>query len=102
MEKYYKILSGNGWLSPDGVYYPCKFQEHLKSAEDICSIFFSSNIEKDKESLLEKCGWVKVSAGEVYFIVFPNQTQKNLIFDWYTEQKKELPRFFKFTSEELS
>lgn len=54
-----------GWISPDGRFYGCKYEDHAKVAE----LYF-----KKSEKQLEKEGWVKVYYSSV--------TRSNI---WYSE-----------------
>jgi len=56
----------NGWLSPNGEWFPCKFKDHLDLAEKIeenLNIKLwdeKRNIPFHGESLLEKLGFIKI------------------------------------------
>ena len=54
-----------GWISPDGRFYGCKYEDHAKVAE----LYF-----KKSERQLEKEGWVKV--------YYSSANRSNI---WYSE-----------------
>jgi hypothetical protein len=82
----YTINSRDGWLSPDGKFYTCYYGEHIALAE---ALGFT-------ERELEKKQWMKIQEGGCH----PpekeklSQKQRDLVFDWYTSRKKELPWWF--------
>lgn len=51
----------NGWLSPEGRFYACKYAEHRRTATWICKREPGFDaLYEDTERLLEKRNWVKV------------------------------------------
>jgi len=55
----YGITGTNGWLSPQGQFYPCKYHQHSWLA----SIIWRNEKECYDERTLETQGWVKVQNG---------------------------------------
>lgn len=49
------ITADNGWLSPDGRFYPCEYHQHSWLA----SMFWKNETETYTENELEQEGWVK-------------------------------------------
>lgn len=49
------ITSDNGWLSPEGKFYGCKFHEHSDTAYKIMK-----GKDSNPERTLEEKGWIKV------------------------------------------
>lgn len=86
-----KITSDTGWLTPDGKFYQCRYNEHIRTAE---SLGF-------KESQVEKMGWIKMGlmlgcdTHMEHLILEPvkpaTQSQIDMIFDWCQECGKEMP-----------
>lgn len=62
------ISADNGWLSPKGVFYPCKFHEHLNLASRIRKMA-EARTSGNSEYELENDGWIKVqtSMGRAWF-----------------------------------
>lgn len=84
------ITQENGWLSRDGKFYPCRYWEHRDLA-------WSLGYD---ERNLETLGWIKVQkSGEDKHTMFyweydhfkPTQAQIDLIFDYCTKNKQEMP-----------
>jgi len=78
------ITTSNGWLSPDGKFYPCQWFEHVTLAYAL----------GHEEKVLENF-WVKLSKGETY----PperglSQRQMDLLFDMYTKDGRKLPSWW--------
>jgi len=78
------ITTNNGWLSPDGKFYPCEWFEHITLA---CTLGHD-------EKVLENF-WVKLSKSET----FPperglSQKQMDLLFDMYTKNDQKLPSWW--------
>ena len=48
-----------GFISPDGQFYPCKFEEHHYIANNICFYRFGLSIN-NPERYLEEKGWLKI------------------------------------------
>lgn len=48
-----------GFISPDGQFYPCKFEEHYYIANNICFYRFGLSIN-NPERYLEEKGWLKI------------------------------------------
>ena len=46
-----------GWIAPNGRFYPCKFREHLELAERLSVVYYGTT---DGPRDLEKHGWIKV------------------------------------------
>lgn len=69
----------DGWLSPEGDYWPCKPQGHLNLAD-----YITNRDDYKGEKLLESRGWVKVSMNKWFGDGSLRLTQKQMdfIFDW--------------------
>jgi hypothetical protein len=68
-----------GWLAPDGTYYPCASSEHDSAARSITAVLFRS---WDGTRMLEDKGWMRVCEG--YILYDHNkvtQRQIDTIFD---------------------
>ena len=48
------FIKQNGWLSPDGNFYECKFGKHR---------FWAEENQNTKEDILEMHRWIKLSEG---------------------------------------
>jgi hypothetical protein len=62
----------DGWLSPDGVYYPCGCYNHSVAAREIAGV--------DSYDL-ERCGWVHISDSWVWSERELTQPQIDALFD---------------------
>jgi hypothetical protein len=71
------IIYNNGYISPDGIFYPCEFNHHYDLSK-----FFSN--KKNAELDLEKRGWIKLSNDKFYMddLKVPTMKQKNLISEY--------------------
>ena len=84
--------SGDGWITPDGKFYPCRYMEHIWAAHKIAGLE-----EKDAE----KRGWIKLSDNiamgkKVYEGgKKPTQKQRDTLFDWCNAQKVDYPDWAK-------
>lgn len=58
-ESHDRVTSGNGWLSPKGNFYPCKYHEHLNLASRIRRMT-EGRAFGNSEYELEAEGWIKV------------------------------------------
>jgi hypothetical protein len=79
-----KITSNNGWLSPDGTFYPCNYSGHNDLADELCH----------GPTQIEQLGWVKIccfklltDSGQPENTALPGtkpptQAQIDRIFDW--------------------
>lgn len=66
-----------GWIMPNGQFIFCGPMEHISSASE----FLPENKYKP-----ESAGFVKFSCGSFYWgAIPPNQTQKNILFDIFTQ-----------------
>jgi hypothetical protein len=93
-----KITSNNGWLSPDGTFYPCGYSEHLVLAEAMCY----------DPTQIGNSGWVKICRFEILSESGqpedtalpgthpPTQAQIDRVFDWLGY----LPAVFKLALED--
>ena len=69
------VTSENGWIKPDGTYYPCARTEHLLKAEDIVEqMGFDFILAMDR---LERLGWVKCSP-PYFFDLYKPATREQL------------------------
>ena len=59
-ERREKIDSKYGFISPNGKYYRCEFEEHHNLAYDICTYRYDIDTNKDAERYLEEHGWCKI------------------------------------------
>lgn len=98
-----KLKATNGWVSPDGKLYKCRYWEHDGLAELIIQrlgiLGYESAVCK-----LEKRGWLKlqtsVSDGRSYFyrwkdvcatsVTEVTQKQFDLVFDWHCVHKSDM------------
>jgi hypothetical protein len=62
----------DGWLSPDGVYYPCGFWNHFEAAMEIAGVGPSD---------LEERGWVHISDSQISVQRGLTQPQMDTLFD---------------------
>lgn len=82
------LKSEDGWIIPDGKFYPCRYMEHIWLADKIAGVE-----EKDAE----KRGWIKISnAIGMGLHIYkgdrePTQRQLNTLFDWCEKHKHPLP-----------
>lgn len=103
LDKKKKITERHGWLSPTGVFYPCKQPNYIYEMQ----LFLPSgtNFELSHVALaralgyteyeLEELGWIKISANKI----IPNddshpkitQAQINALFDWSNTMGGYLP-----------
>jgi hypothetical protein len=84
------ITQDEGWLSPEGKFYPCAYGEHINLATRLGL----NSIQ------MEKTGWLKVQQGKVFFSDLfgqtePTQSQRDKVFDYYMKQGQELPSWMK-------
>lgn len=83
----YKLNAEDGWVLPDGKFYPCGYMEH---------IWLAGRLGKEEREA-EKAGWIKIShglSGELYIhkhVDSPTQKQINTVFDWCEKHKAKLP-----------
>lgn len=61
-----------GWLSPKGVFYPCKKQQH---ADCINTLYKNGLCQYEGEIFAEKAGWIKIRKNLAYSFYMPNQMQ---------------------------
>jgi hypothetical protein len=83
-EPVYKISSDSGWLSPDGKFYGCSYEGHIRLAQQLGY----------EEKELENLNWVKMSARRFFrgnYDIEPSQKQRDLIFDWCHENGVKMP-----------
>ncbi len=64
----------DGWLSPDGVYYPCGFYNHSAAAMEIAGVDSSD---------LEERGWLHISDSRIWLQRGLTQRQVDTLFDMY-------------------
>jgi len=64
----------DGWLSPDGVYYPCGYCNHSEAAMEIAGVGSYD---------LDKRGWVHISESCIYTEAGLTQSQVDKLFDMY-------------------
>jgi hypothetical protein len=80
-----RIVTDTGWLSRDGKFYPCGYQEHIRTAIMICE---DLGMEEEgiggAERTLEKKGWVKLAGHNGVFQGerMPTKAQDKAILDW--------------------
>ena len=87
-----------GWITPDGDFYGCHYQDHKDLAKDIFEQKYSLDSNKlDVEQEAENQGWLKF--GWTYLIgdyYFPSkkvtQAQKDTLFDWCKIHNKKYPK----------
>lgn len=84
-----KLEHEDGWVLPDGKFYPCGYMEHIWLAEKLG--------KPEREA--EKAGWVKISHGLDGTLYIHRgerdvtQKQINTVFDWCTKHRKPLPHW---------
>lgn len=78
----------DGWLSPEGDYWPCEPQGHLDLAD-----YITNNDNYGGEKLLEGRGWTKVSMNQWFNNGRSRLTQAQIdfIFDWCRVNGKSYP-----------
>lgn len=83
LPEYGREISGpNGWLLPDGKFYPCGFQGHIETAYRLGY----------EEREAEKLGWIKISSQVIQASeIDPSQKQIDLIFDYCQKLGKGMP-----------
>lgn len=104
-----KRISNSGWISPEGAYYACSFEEHCDLADHLIKTLNLGEIPIDGpfvgEELLEKLGWAKISSdgtklGTAFyrwgrqtmdFTDYYTQKQFDVIFDWCLRRKRKMP-----------
>lgn len=65
----------DGWMSPDGTYYPCGFYHHSEAAEEIAGMDVWE---------LEESGWVHISGDCIRNEdVRLTQAQRDMLFDMF-------------------
>ena len=89
-----------GWLSKDGDFYKCKYQEHLDLACELCDKYYPGTY-CGFERKLEESGWVKIGlslfGNKEYFFHFEcylSDEQKNFLREWLDEhdsKQNEIP-----------
>jgi hypothetical protein len=75
----YNLLSTNGWLSPEGVLYACRWRQHL-------FICLAMNLQNEGD--MERLGYIKLTnlkwlVGGRYLSQTPTRMQKETIKRWY-------------------
>lgn len=81
------VSADDGWITPDGKFYPCGYMEHVWLADKLG--------KEEREA--EKAGWVKIShglEGKLYIHKGerePTQKQLDTLFDWCQKHKVVLP-----------
>jgi len=80
----YETMMDSGWLLPDGSFYPCEYEGHIRL---IGVMFESGIIDTTKEKDLEKMGWVKISRERIRYHFHDRRRkltkkQKNFIYDF--------------------
>jgi hypothetical protein len=90
------LKTENGWLSPDGFLYACRYIQHN-------NLQFALEQQKGIADL-EQAGWVKLltRTGESDhwywdFSIEPTQAQINVIHAWCEKHEKPLPYDFRVT-----
>lgn len=88
--KDYLETSGSdasGWLSPEGVFWKCEFNQHFQLAEWYLTKRKSNTYDKkieDPEQEFEKLGWIKISHGNIFYTFSsPNRKQTDVISSWW-------------------
>jgi hypothetical protein len=95
-----KTTTNSGWLSPDGLFYECGFEEHCRFADTLHDVgIVPDNTDREMgkeiwlrnnyEYVLELRKWIKLSSGRIIFKTDFNGTSLNNI------QKKEMIKYFK-------
>ena len=95
---------GQGWLSPDGLYYPCaSAAEHYSVACALLAHFYpriSRQIQQDyrarEDDALQQRGWIRVGAMMSYnygFVIWkkPKQKQLDVIWDYCRMRRQTMP-----------
>ena len=73
---------GTGWLSPKGIFYPCKSMGHIA---------LSQKLGFDDFDIDKQC-WIKMNGGKVVIAVrLASQKQLRVLADWYMENGWETP-----------
>jgi len=76
-----QLIQSAGWLSPDGLFFPCNIYEHDELAIKLSQQFYDNNLDGTK--LLESKNWIHVTAqGELLGSINKlTQNQIDTIFD---------------------
>lgn len=85
LRRHIVVTSNDGWLSPDGFFYPCQWMQHSRT------IAAASGMNA---VTAEELGWIKLDS--MYGLISsgdrdPTQTQINMLYDWYMSNGTELP-----------
>lgn len=87
LRKAVKQPYADGWLSPEGDYWPCRPQGHQELAD-----YLSGSKSYDGEKILEGRGWIKVSTNKWYAIdIYVTQAQIDFVFDWCRVNDRKYP-----------
>ncbi len=88
---------GNGWISPDGLFYECRPEGHREYAQYLSEVGIIPN-ENDEQQWLDNHNWMRLSDGVFlvggysletgYIPLFPTQSQIDCIFDYFTKFRK--------------
>jgi len=95
------ITGPDGWLSPEGLFYPCAHYGHITLAYLLGFDPRPQDIGQITRFEIEQAGWVKVSADEFYrwSTLDPTQCQLDMIFDYCMVNKVALPPWMKNKTE---
>lgn len=66
-------VQADGWLSPEGVYYPCGFGNHDEAAREIAGVSSSY--------CLEERGWLHITDSQLWLEGALTQPQIDTLFD---------------------
>lgn len=76
-----EFVSDSGWLSPEGKYYSCEYQDHIHLADDLVQELQIGG-KGAEEGRLEDLGWAKCTASRWVRMKALTQKQIDAIFDW--------------------
>jgi len=92
-----KLLQEVGWLSPEGKYYPCEYDDpmrntffHLRKAREIVHHFYPDQVGYDDygpdggpQAFLARLGWIRLDINDMWVWHRPTQAQVDTLFDLY-------------------
>lgn len=81
------IQETNGWLDPDGDFYPVIHGHHSSAIEEIAGL---------SEIMVEELGWIKLSDGtwlSAHMVKPVTQSQFDFICEWHRALGRRMPRW---------
>jgi hypothetical protein len=88
-----QLAATNGWLTPDGVLYPCDYGSHGKTCRQLGYRFLNGFTFDPRLCHLSQSKWLRMSSAQ------PTQEQLTTIWEWCHHHHRRMPHWIEHAAQ---